>query len=129
LERPAGGFPCGYPWAAGAPVFSGQVRLVLVVGGVDFDELLGFVSQFVVLEDGLALAGGDSGAAVDAGAGIDVELGNFSQLGLVGGGVDGLDRADIDAEQILGTVVSDNGKFGHGYDLLGKTGGCGLPML
>ena len=58
--------------------------------------------QLVLGEDRVDRAGGDAGVAVDALVGVDVEHLLLGELGLLGGRVDAVDRADFGAGVVLG---------------------------
>src|ERR1700730_1463437 len=72
-----------------------------VIVGVDLDVLLPLVGQLVLSEARVHRARLDAGVAVDALLGVDVQLRLVVEPGLLLGRVDAIDRANLDARQIL----------------------------
>ncbi len=73
------------------------VLLLRVVVDVDLDVLRPFFGQVFLREDCLHRALIDAQAAVDAGVGVDVELIARAEVGFGLGGVDAVNRTDLDA--------------------------------
>src|SRR5438105_5971628 len=76
-------------------LFPGEVLRVLLGEGRPL------VGQLILGEAGVDRAGLDAGVAVDALLGVDVELLDVVVAGLVRGGMDAVDRADLDARVVL----------------------------
>ena len=95
-------------------------RLLEVVG-VDLDVALPLVRELVLGEAGVHRAGLDAGVAVDALLGVDVELRDLVVVGLVRGGVDAVDRTDLDARVVLGVDAGFGDDVSHGLLLVSKS--------
>src|SRR5215210_5836252 len=94
---------------------AGNVALaaVLVVVRVDRRVLGPLVRKLVLGEAGIHRAGLDAGVAVDALLGVDVELLDTVVVGLVGGWLDAVHRAHLDARVVLLPDAGLSDHVGH----------------
>src|SRR3954465_7572592 len=83
--------------------------------GVLRDEPLPLVGDLVLGEAGVDRAGLDARVAVDALLGVDVELLDVVVVGLVGRGVDAVDRTHLDARVVLLADARLGDDVGHGF--------------
>ena len=90
-----------------------RLALVRVVVRVELDVLLPLVGQLVLGEAGVDRAGLDAGIAVDALFRVDVEHLDVVVVGLVGGRMDAVDRADLHARVVLGADAGLGDHVGH----------------
>jgi hypothetical protein len=88
-------------------------RPVPVVRGVELGEPLPLLGYLVLGEDRVNGAGLYARVAIDAFLGVDEELIDLLVIGFVGGRMDAVDRADLDARVVLDPDTRFCDHIGH----------------
>jgi len=84
-----------------------KISLMLIEGFILLDEVLFVVGHIVDRVNRIGCADGNAGATVDAALGIDVHLSRGFEPGLVLLGMNAVGGADLDAEGVFDTGISD----------------------
>ncbi len=85
-----------------------------VVIDIDLDVLRPFFGQVFLGEDRLHRALIDAQAAVDAGVGVDVQLVTRAEVGFGLGGVNAVNRTDLDTRGVFGSNAGFADDVRHG---------------
>src|SRR5436305_3996951 len=108
MHRPTGG-AC----AAGTGRMRPVEPLLAEIVSVELRVLLPLVRQLVLSEAGIHRTCLDASVAVDALLRVDVEHLDALVLGLIRGGMDAVDRADLDTRVVLGADAGLGDHVGH----------------